>query len=53
MESENTRVYKVETLSYSEDGLVSVSGSFVPLTDDGNAGDLRLGSDRAFVEELA
>ena len=33
--SQNTRVYKVETLSYADDGLVSVSGSYVPLTDEG------------------
>ena len=29
------RVYKVETLQYAEDGLVEISGSFVPLRDDG------------------
>ena len=29
------RVYKVETLQYSEDGLVEISGSFVPLRDNG------------------
>ena len=30
------RIYKVETLSYSlEDGLISITGSQVPLTDDG------------------
>tara|TARA_R100001443_G_scaffold116179_1_gene135904 strand:- start:15 stop:4742 length:4728 start_codon:yes stop_codon:yes gene_type:complete len=34
--SQNTRVYKVETISYSDDGLVSVSGSFTPLTDSGS-----------------
>lgn len=28
------RVYKVETLQYAEDGLVEISGSFVPLRDD-------------------
>ena len=27
------RVYKVETLQYAEDGLVEISGSFVPLRD--------------------
>ena len=52
VESENTRVYKVETLSYSEDGLVSVSGSFVPLTDQGTFAILDWSAD-AFVEELA
>lgn len=29
------KVYKCETLSYAEDGLVEVTGSFVPLTDNG------------------
>ena len=29
------RVYKVETLQYAEDGLVEISGSFVPLRSDG------------------
>ena len=52
VESENTRVYKVETLSYSEEGLVSVSGSFVPLTDDGTLAILDWSEDD-FVEELA
>ena len=52
VEAENTRVYKVETLSYSEDGLVSVSGSFVPLTDDGTLAILDWSEDD-FVEELA
>ena len=52
VESENTRVYKVETLSYSEEGLVSVSGSFVPLTDEGTLAILDWSEDD-FVEELA
>lgn len=30
------RVYKVETLSYAEDGLVEVAASHVPLTDSGS-----------------
>ena len=29
------RVYKVETLQYADDGLVEISGSYVPLKDDG------------------
>lgn len=29
------RVYKVETLQYAEDGLVEISGSFVPLRSNG------------------
>jgi hypothetical protein len=32
----NSRVYKVETLSYGEDGLVEVSGSYAPLTGSGS-----------------
>ena len=53
VESENTRVYKVETLSYSDDGLVSVSGSHVPLTNAGTLAILDWDPDKAFVEELA
>lgn len=30
------RVYKVETLSYAEDGLVEIAASYVPLTDSGS-----------------
>ena len=30
------RVYKVETLSYGEDGLIEIAGSHVPLTDKGS-----------------
>jgi hypothetical protein len=30
------RVYKVETLSYSDDGLVDVAASYAPLTDRGS-----------------
>ena len=35
MDSEDSRVYKVETLAYSEDGLCTVTGSHVPLTSIG------------------
>lgn len=49
---ENTRVYKVETLSYSDDGLVSVSGSFTPLTDRGSLAVIDY-ADSDFVEENA
>ena len=35
VDKEDTRVYKVETLAYSEDGLCTVTGSHVPLTGDG------------------
>ena len=35
-ETKHDRIYKVETLSYSlEDGLINITGSQVPLTDDG------------------
>ena len=47
---ENTRVYKVETLSYSDDGLVSISGSFTPLTDSGSLAVIDY-EDSDFVEE--
>jgi len=30
------RVYKIETISYAEDGLVEISGSHAPLTDSGS-----------------
>ena len=32
---QNARIYKCESLSYAEDGLVEVSGSVAPLTSDG------------------
>ena len=32
----SNRVYKVETISYSEDGLIEVSGSHAPLTSTGS-----------------
>ena len=32
----SNRIYKVETISYSEDGLVEVSGSHAPLTSTGS-----------------
>ena len=51
-EARNTRVYKCETLSYSDDGLVSVSGSFVPLNDRDQLQILNY-SDNDFAEELA
>ena len=30
------RVYKVESIAYTEEGLVEIAGSFVPLTDTGS-----------------
>ena len=35
VDNEDSRVYKVETLAYSEDGLCTVTGSHVPLTSSG------------------
>ena len=35
VDSDQSRVYKVETLAYSEDGLCTVTGSHVPLTSSG------------------
>tara|TARA_Y100001973_G_scaffold941_1_gene1224 strand:- start:3164 stop:4843 length:1680 start_codon:yes stop_codon:yes gene_type:complete len=32
----SNRVYKIETISYSEDGLIEISGSHAPLTDTGS-----------------
>ena len=51
-EAKNTRVYKCETLSYAEDGLVSVSGSYAPLNDRDQLQILNY-SDNDFKEELA
>ena len=51
-ETQNTRVYKVETLSYADDGLVSVAGSFVPLTSSGTMAILDWSADD-FEEEVA
>ena len=35
VDNDQSRVYKVETLAYSEDGLCTVTGSHVPLTSSG------------------
>jgi len=35
MTSEQKRVYKLEALTYGEDGLIEISGSHMPLTDTG------------------
>ena len=51
-ESENTRTYKVETLQYSDEGLVEVAGSYVPLTASGTMAVLDWG-DSDFVSETA
>ena len=32
----SNKVYKIETISYSEDGLIEISGSHAPLTDTGS-----------------
>lgn len=40
-----TRVYKLESLTYAEDGLVEVAGSVAPLTGSGSLATLEWGSD--------
>lgn len=40
-----TRVYKLESLTYAEDGLVEVAGSVAPLTGSGSLATLDWGSD--------
>jgi len=45
------RLYKVETLSYSEEGLVEVAGSYTPLTDRGTLAVLDWGDNEMFVIE--
>jgi len=47
-----SRVYKVETLSYADDGLVEVAASYVPLTDDGRLAVLDW-RDEMFVAEAS
>ena len=44
------RIYKLESLSYAEDGLVEVTGSHVPLT---STGALAIMDNRGFVVETA
>ena len=46
------RVYKVETLSYGEDGLVEVAASYVPLTSAGSLATLDW-DDSMFVTEVS
>jgi predicted phage tail protein len=40
-----TRVYKLESLTYAEDGLVEVAGSVAPLTEGGSLATLDWGDD--------
>ena len=49
------RIYKLESLSYAEDGLVEVTGSHVPLTSDTAqvSGALAIMDDRGFDVEIA
>ena len=49
-DSENTRVYKCESLSYAEDGLVEVAGSYTPLTNSGSLAILDWNSNTFFEE---
>jgi len=44
------RIYKLESLSYAEDGLVEVTGSHVPLT---STGALAIMDDSGFDVEIA
>mgnify|MGYP007131624647 CR=1 FL=1 len=44
------RVYKVESLSYAEDGLVEIAGSHVPLTSSGTLEVLNW-TNNQFIEE--
>ena len=44
------RIYKVESLTYAEDGLVELTGSHVPLT---STGALAIMDNRGFVVDLA
>ena len=46
----NCRVYKVESLSYSEEGLVEVAASVAPLTDSGSLSVLEWGNADFVVE---
>ena len=50
VDSDEARVYKVETLAYSEDGLCTVTGSHVPLTSDGTLATLDWGDSDFDVE---
>jgi hypothetical protein len=51
------RIYKVESLTYAEDGLVELTGSHVPLVIKGDSripeGALAIMDDRGFVVDLA
>ena len=49
-DTENTRIYKCESLSYGEDGLVEVAASYAPLTSRGALAILDWNSN-TFVEE--
>lgn len=49
--AQTDRVYKVESLTYAEDGLVEIAGSYVPLTSSGTLEVLNW-SGSQFVEEF-
>ncbi len=51
-ESSESRVYKCESLSYAEDGLVEVTGSSTPLNDRGELSLLDWDVNDAFIEEV-
>jgi hypothetical protein len=46
----SSRVYKIESISYAEDGFVTVAGSHQPLTDSGSLAVLDW-SDGHYIEE--
>ena len=52
VESQNTRIYKCESLTYSDDGLVQIAGSFTPITSDGRFEILNW-DENTFEEELS
>ena len=49
---QSTRIYKCESLSYSDDGLVEVAGSYAPLTPRGTLQILEWGTE-TFEEEIS
>ena len=52
----SNRVYKLETISYVEDGLVEISGSHAPITDDGTLAILQgweNGTDSHFIDLIS
>ena len=46
------RVYKVESLTYAEDGLVEISGSYAPLDENGELETVKWGNYQFVAEEV-